>query len=48
MVINFLKTNDLWVDLSKLKFMDPKLKDQDYDKTFSEKLKKQDEIFRNI
>ena len=43
-----LKTNDLWVDLSKLKFMDPKLKDQDYDKTFSEKLKKQDEIFRNI
>ncbi len=43
-----LKTNDLWIDLSKLKFMSPKLKDQEYDKIFAEKLKKQDEAFRNI
>lgn len=43
-----LKTNDLWVDLSKLKFIDPKLKDGDYDKMFSDKLKKMDETYRNI
>ena len=43
-----LKTNDLWVDLSKLKFIDPKLKDGDYDKMFTDKLKKMDETYRNI
>lgn len=43
-----LKTNELWIDLSKLKFMEPNLKDEKYDKIFSEKIKKQDEIFRNL
>lgn len=42
-----LKTNEHWIDLSQLKFVNPKQSDQDFDKLFSEKLKKMEEKFKN-
>lgn len=42
-----LKTNDHWIDLTKLKFMEPKKSDSEFDKIFADKLKKMDEVFKN-
>lgn len=41
------KTNEIWVELTKLKNIEPKQKDEEFDKFFSDLIKKMNETFKN-
>lgn len=45
----FIKTkaNDFWVELTKLKFLEPKQTDEDFEKYFGDIVKKMDEFFKS-
>lgn len=42
-----LKTNEHWIELPKLKFLEPKQEDSEFEKLFNEKIKKMDDAFKN-